>query len=78
MGLHGGPDRSWGQRGVQAEQVSNKTSNMGGSHRGSRTKLGLAIVPGGDDVDTYDIGELAFKTVKSLCVPGAQTSTIAP
>ena len=30
--LDGGDDGRWCQRGVQAEQVSRETSNMGGSH----------------------------------------------
>ena len=78
IGLDGGVNRSRGQRGVQAEQVSSKTGDVGGSHGSSGNGVGSTVVPGGDDVGTYDTGEMAFRTVRGLCVPGAQTSTIEP
>ena len=78
LGLDGGINRSRGQRRVQAEQVSSKTGDVGGSHGSPGDGVGSAVVPGGDDVGTYDTGEKAFRTVRGLCVPGAQMSTTEP
>lgn len=78
LGLDGGGDRRWGQRGVQAEQVGSETGNVGGSHGGSRERVSFTVVPSGDDVGTYDTGQVAFKTAKGLCIPGAQTSRTEP
>jgi len=78
IGLDGGVDRSRGQRGIQAEQVSNITGDVGGSHGSSRHGVGSSVIPGGDDVGTYGIGEMACRTVKTGCVPGAQMSTTEP
>ena len=64
FGLHGGVNRSRGQRGVQAEQVSSKTGNVWGGHGSSGDGVGSAVVPGGDDVGTYDTGEMTFRTPK--------------
>jgi len=78
FGLDGGVDRSRGQRGIQAEQVSSITGNVWGGHGCSRDGVSSAVIPGGDDVGTYGTGEIAFRIVKGLCLPGAQTSTTEP
>ena len=52
LGLQERSNRRWSQRGVQAEQVSDETRNVGGSHGGSRDGIGSTVLPGGGDVDT--------------------------
>jgi hypothetical protein len=66
LGLDGGGNGSWGQRGVQTEQVSNETRNVGSSHRSSGDGIGSTVVPGGGDVGTYHEGEMTFKLSKVL------------
>ena len=41
---------SWGQSAVDAKEVCGKTSNVRGSHGGSRDHIGPPIVPSGNDV----------------------------
>ena len=45
-------DLCWGQSAVDAEEVCGETSNVRGSHRGSRDHIGPPIVPSGNDVQT--------------------------
>jgi len=76
--LDDGVNGSWGQRGVQAEQVRSIAGNVRGSHGGSRDGIGSTVVPSGDYIGTYGTGEVIFRSVKGLCVPGAQMSTTEP
>ena len=66
LGLDGGGNGSWGQRGVQAEQVSSETRNVGSSHRSSGDGIDSTVVPGGGDVGTYHKGEMTSKLLKVL------------
>ena len=45
-------DLGRGQRGVDAEEVRGKTSDVRSSHGSSRDHVGLPIVPSGNDVQT--------------------------
>lgn len=78
FGLDGGINRSRSQGGVQAEQISSKTGDMGGGHGCSGDGVCSTVVPGGDDVGTYGTGEITSRTVEGVCVPGAQMSTTEP
>jgi len=67
-----------GQRGVESKQVSGITGDMRGGHGSPAEGDVLAIVPGGDDIDTYGAGEVNFRTVESHRIPGAQMSRPGP
>ena len=51
---------------------------MRSSHGRSIDGKDPTVVPGGGDVETYETGEMVFKTAKGRCIPGAQMSTTAP
>ena len=51
---------------------------MGGGHGSSRDGGGLAVVPGGGDVETYGRGEMAFGTTISLHTGSPDIYDIAP
>ena len=71
-------DLGWGQRAVEAEEVCGKTSNVRGSHGGSRDHFGLPIVPGGNDVQARspdvnwgtEIGEVGLRILDSGSADG--------
>ena len=70
---------SWGQIFGPGPVVGGDTSSVGGSYfRSTHESLitRLVLEPGGRNLDTCGAGEVAFKTVKGLCVPGARTSNL--